>query len=100
MHPNSARFIVDPTPRRADGEYIAHARISVSREDGSQYDVHVSGDLAGFDARDDAIAYAKNWAQQWLDAMSADRAGGQPGCDQPGCGQPRVSIQSRAQRSE
>lgn len=67
MRSDSTRFQIDPTPRRADGEYLAHARISSSRADGSEYDVHVSGDLAGFDAREDAIAYAKCWAQQWLD---------------------------------
>jgi len=68
MHFNSTRFLIDPTPRRADGEYMAHARISCSKADGSEYDVHLSGDLAGFDVRDDAIAYAKNWAREWLDA--------------------------------
>lgn len=66
MHFNSTRFIIDPTPRRADGEYMAHARISASRADGSEYDIQLSGDLAGFHAREDAIAYAKNWAQEWL----------------------------------
>ena len=68
MHFNSTRFLIDPTPRRADGEYMAHARISCSRADGSEYDVHLSGDLEAFDARDDAIACAKNWAREWLDA--------------------------------
>ncbi|MBP0596306.1 hypothetical protein J8I87_43375 [Paraburkholderia sp. LEh10] len=66
MRFNSTRFTIDPTPRRADGEYVAHARISTSRADGSEYDIHLSGDLAGFDAREDAIAHAKNWAQEWL----------------------------------
>lgn len=66
MRSDSIRFRIDPTPRRADGEYIAHARITTNRSDGIEYDVHLSGDLAGFDARDDAIAYAKSWAQQWL----------------------------------
>jgi len=68
MRFNSTLIVVDPTPRRADGEYMAHARISGSRADGTGYDIHSSGDLAGFDAREDAIAYAKNWAQDWLDA--------------------------------
>lgn len=68
MRFNSTRFIIDPTPRRADGEYMAHARISTSRADGSEHDLHLSGDLAGFHMREDAIAYAKNWAQEWLDA--------------------------------
>lgn len=67
MRSDSIRFRIDPTPRRADGEYMAHARISTSRADGSEYDLYLSGDLAGFDAREDAIAYAKSWAQQWLD---------------------------------
>ncbi|MBB5509041.1 hypothetical protein HDG35_005327 [Paraburkholderia sp. JPY681] len=47
---------------------MAHARISGSRADGTGYEIHSSGDLAGFDAREDAIAYAKNWAQDWLEA--------------------------------
>ncbi|WP_042301386.1 hypothetical protein [Paraburkholderia kururiensis] len=68
MHFNSTRFTIDPTPRRADGEYIAHARISTSRADGSACDIHTSGDLAGFDVREDAVAYAKIWAQEWLGA--------------------------------
>ncbi|CAD6553267.1 hypothetical protein LMG27952_05416 [Paraburkholderia hiiakae] len=67
MHFNSTRFLIDPTPRRAGGEYMAHARISCSRADGSEYDVQLSGDLATFDVRDDAIACAKNWAREWLD---------------------------------
>jgi hypothetical protein len=67
MRFNSTRFRIDPTPRTADGEYMAHARITASRADGSEIDIHLSGDLAGFDVRDDAIAYAKNWAHDWLD---------------------------------
>jgi hypothetical protein len=62
-----AVFHVDPTPRRADGEYIAHARISSSGDDGREYDVHLSGDLGGFDAREDAIRFAANWAAQWIE---------------------------------
>ncbi|WP_233856258.1 hypothetical protein [Paraburkholderia sp. HD33-4] len=61
-------FRVDPTPRRADGEYIAHARISSSGDDGREYDVHLSGDLAGFDAREDAVRFATHWAAEWLEA--------------------------------
>ncbi|MFC6142627.1 hypothetical protein [Paraburkholderia silvatlantica] len=68
MRSDPDRFYIDPTPRRADGEYMAHARISTSRSDGSECEVHSSGDLAGFDAREDAIAYAENWARRWLDA--------------------------------
>ncbi|QBR04042.1 hypothetical protein [Paraburkholderia pallida] len=68
MRSDSTRFRIDPTPRRADGEYMAHARISANRADGSEYDVHMSGDLAGFELREDAIDYAKGWAQQWLHA--------------------------------
>lgn len=66
MRFNSTRFIIDPTPRRADGEYVAHARISTRRGDGSEYDIHLSGDLAGFVVREEAIAHAKSWAQDWL----------------------------------
>ncbi|MBB3258307.1 hypothetical protein F4827_003175 [Paraburkholderia bannensis] len=67
MRFNSTRFIIDPTPRKADGEYMAHARITTSRADGSEYDIHSSGDLAGFDMREDAIAHAREWAHEWLD---------------------------------
>ena len=72
MQLDSTRFHIDPTPRRADGEYMAHARISIDRADGSKCDVQLSGDLAGFDVREDAIAFAKNWAHEWLDAHLAD----------------------------
>lgn len=68
MRFNSTIFRIDPTPRRTDGEYMANVRISTSRPDGSECDIHLSGDLAGFDAREDAIAHAKNWAEEWLDA--------------------------------
>ncbi|WP_423382420.1 hypothetical protein [Burkholderia sp. LMG 32019] len=67
MQLDSTRLHIDPTPRRADGEYMAHARISINRADGSECDVQLSGDLAGFDVREDAIAFAKNWALEWLD---------------------------------
>jgi hypothetical protein len=66
VYANSAGFHIDPTPRRADGEYIAHARISCSSADGLEYDVHLSGDLRGFDARDDAVRFAAEWANEWL----------------------------------
>ncbi|NML29338.1 hypothetical protein [Paraburkholderia antibiotica] len=68
MRFNSTLIAVDPTPRRADGEYMAHARISSNRADGTSYEIYSSGDLAGFDAREDAVAHAKNWAQDWLEA--------------------------------
>jgi hypothetical protein len=29
----------------------------------------MSGDLAGFDTREDAIAYARIWARDWIDAF-------------------------------
>ncbi|MET3552356.1 hypothetical protein ABIC50_002280 [Burkholderia sp. 567] len=66
---NSTRFRIDPTPRRADGEFIAHARIITILEDGDEREVHVSGDLAGFDVRDDAVAYATKWVEEWLAAQ-------------------------------
>ena len=59
-------YRIDSTPRRADGEYMAHARISAHTADGSQADVFMSGDLAGFDLRDDAVRYATDWANAWL----------------------------------
>ncbi|AJW96053.1 MULTISPECIES: hypothetical protein [Burkholderia] len=68
MSTTAEAFRVDPTPRRADGEYIAHARISSNRLDGAEYDVYLSGDLAAFELREDAIAYARNWARAWLQA--------------------------------
>ncbi|MCA8093887.1 hypothetical protein LGM65_23895 [Burkholderia anthina] len=69
MRFNTIRFRIDPTPRRADGEYIAHARIITFLVDGSESELHASGDLAGFDARDDAVAYATRWAEVWLTAQ-------------------------------
>ncbi|MCA8491219.1 hypothetical protein [Burkholderia arboris] len=69
MRFNTPRFRIDPTPRRADGEYIAHARITTTLLDGGESEVHSSSDLAGSDARDDAIAYATQWAQGWLAAQ-------------------------------
>ena len=72
MQLDSTRFHIDPTPRRGDGECMAHARISIDRADGSECDVQLSGDLAGFDVREDAIAFAKNWALEWLDANLVD----------------------------
>ncbi|ADG16409.1 hypothetical protein [Paraburkholderia atlantica] len=59
-------FRIDPTPRRADGEYMAHARISANAADGSQTDIFMSGDLAGFDLRADAVEFATKWAKEWL----------------------------------
>ncbi len=73
MYDCSEDFHVDPTPRRADGEYIAHARISCSSTDGREYDVHLSGDLGGFDAREDAVRYAANWATEWLKTHCGSR---------------------------
>jgi hypothetical protein len=67
MRFNSSIFRIDPTPRRADGEYIAHAKISRSRDDGNQQDIHMSGDLAGFNIREDAIQFATAWAMEWLE---------------------------------
>lgn len=66
---NTTRFRIDPTPRRADGEYIAHVRITTTLLDGGEREVHSSGDLAGFDGRNDAIAYATQWAERWLAAQ-------------------------------
>ncbi|SAK68953.1 hypothetical protein [Caballeronia ptereochthonis] len=68
MHFNSSTFQIDPTPRRADGEYMAHARIVCRLAGGGEPDVHMSGDLAAFDLREDAIVFAKEWAIAWLEA--------------------------------
>ncbi|VXC94539.1 conserved hypothetical protein [Burkholderia sp. 8Y] len=68
MQPTLSTYRIDPTPRRADGEYIAHARISANNADGSETDIFMSGDLAGFDLRDDAVTFAMQWAQEWLAA--------------------------------
>ncbi|CAB3759697.1 hypothetical protein [Paraburkholderia humisilvae] len=62
---DTAAFQIDPTPRRADGEYMAHATIRGTPPGGVAF-THLSGDLAGFDLRDDAIRYASNWAEEWL----------------------------------
>jgi hypothetical protein len=65
MYLDSALFRIDPTPRRADGEYMAHAMISGPLPDGQPF-IHMSGDLAGFDLRQDAVQYATDWANDWL----------------------------------
>jgi hypothetical protein len=67
-----AAFVVDPTPRRADGEYMAHARIIGTAPDGAAF-THLSGDLAGFHYRDDAIRHATRWANTWLEACYGQR---------------------------
>lgn len=69
MGPTSLTFDIDPTPRRADGEFMAHARITMPAESGSEGQIFMSGDLAGFDTREDAIAYARIWARDWIDAF-------------------------------
>ncbi|WP_244818710.1 hypothetical protein [Caballeronia sp. Lep1P3] len=61
-------FSVDPTPRRADGEYMAHAKITTPAVDGQEPQVLMSGDLAAFEEREDAIVYARTWAREWIDA--------------------------------
>jgi hypothetical protein len=66
MRLDSTRFQIDPTPRRADRKYMAYVHISTKRADGSEYDVHLSGDLAGFEICEDAIAYAQTRAQESL----------------------------------
>ncbi|SAK83628.1 hypothetical protein AWB77_04307 [Caballeronia fortuita] len=60
-------FDVDPTPRRADGEYMAHAKITTPAVDGQEVQFIMSGDLAGFDEREDAIVFARTWAREWID---------------------------------
>ncbi|CAB3759708.1 hypothetical protein [Paraburkholderia solisilvae] len=67
MRFNSSIFQIDATPRRADGEYMAHARISCNRDGEARQDIYVSGDLAGFDMREDAIRFATDWAMEWLE---------------------------------
>ncbi|GAB7523170.1 hypothetical protein [Paraburkholderia sp. 2C] len=73
MHLNSSIFQIDPTPRRADGEYMAHVRISRNHEGDGKQDIHESGDLAGFDMREDAIRFATDWAMEWLERRYGQR---------------------------
>jgi hypothetical protein len=68
MNPIETSFGVDPTPRRADGEYMAHAKITTPAVDGQEVRIIMSGDLAGFDEREDAIVFARRWAREWIDA--------------------------------
>lgn len=68
-------FRVDPTPRRADGEYIAHARIIFCPQQAHELDVHLSGDLRGFDSRDDAIRFGARWGDAWIAIYSASFRG-------------------------
>lgn len=65
MRFDTTTFQIDPTPRRADDEYMAHARISC-RANVQESILIVSGDLAAFDVRADAITFAKEWAIAWL----------------------------------
>jgi hypothetical protein len=67
MQLTPSSFHIDPTPRRADGEYMAHARISAHAAAGSEADIFMSGDLAGFDLRGDAVRFATDWANAWLE---------------------------------
>lgn len=67
MISNSTVFQIDPTPRKADGEYMAHARISSALDNGEQQDIYLSGDLAGFHLREDAVKFASKWAREWLE---------------------------------
>jgi hypothetical protein len=67
MRFNSAVFRIDPTPQTVGGGYVAHAKISCRRDDGAQQDIHVSGGLAGFDLREDAVSFATHWAMEWLE---------------------------------
>lgn len=55
-------------PRRADGEFMAHAKITTPAMDGEQAQIVMSGDLAPFDERKDAIAYAQAWTREWISA--------------------------------
>ncbi|MCA7875589.1 hypothetical protein NUJ30_10915 [Burkholderia contaminans] len=66
MRFNSTRFRIDSTPRRADVQYVAHARITTTQMDGAEKEVHDSSDLAAFYNREDAVAYATKWAEEWL----------------------------------
>lgn len=61
-----ARIRIVPTPRRADDEYIAHARIVTPDAGGYETDIYVSGDLAGFESREDAITFAEMRAREWI----------------------------------
>ncbi|SAK92777.1 hypothetical protein AWB82_06644 [Caballeronia glebae] len=66
-------FGIDPTPRRADGEYMAHAKITTPAADGQEPQIIMSGDLAAFDEREDAIVYARTWALEWIDDVKGFR---------------------------
>jgi len=61
----ATRFRVDYTPRRADCQYVAHARISLITSDGYATEIE-SGDLMPFVERSEAVAYAEMWARRWM----------------------------------
>jgi hypothetical protein len=46
---------------------MAHAKITTPAVDGQEAQIIMSGDLAGFDEREDAIVYARTWARGWID---------------------------------
>lgn len=60
-------FGVDPTPRRADGESMVHAKITTPAVDWQETQIIMSGELAAFDEREDAIVFARTWARGWID---------------------------------
>ena len=47
---------------------MAHAEITTPAVDGQEVQIIMSGDLAGFDEREDAIVFARTWAREWIDA--------------------------------
>ncbi|SAL87250.1 hypothetical protein AWB74_08034 [Caballeronia arvi] len=51
---------IDFALRRSDGERMEHVRITTPAENGSESQIFTTGDLAGFDAREDATAYAES----------------------------------------
>lgn len=67
MRFNSSVFRIDPIPRKVGDGYVAHAKITCSRGDGGEQDIHLSGSLAGFDIREDAVSFATSWAMEWLE---------------------------------
>ena len=66
---NARRFEIDATPRTADCQYVARARIFMVCSEGLGREIHCSGDLEAFVERTQAVSYAETWACRWLDDL-------------------------------
>jgi hypothetical protein len=68
-------WIIDATPDFSLGKLYAHARLTrVSSDADVDAEMHIERNLAWFDSEDEAIAMARQWAIEWIDARDGDVA--------------------------